>query len=71
MNNTGLEKLLLQCLSKPDPMLAMLDWFCSKLKESEISGRAGANKNERSVERNNYRCGYKTIEGSYRADLHN
>ena len=58
-NNTGLEELLLQCLSEPDPMLSMLDWLCSKLMEAEISGKAGADKNEHSEARTGYRSGYR------------
>ena len=55
-NNTGLEELLLQCLSEPDPMLSMLDWLCAKLMEAEITAKAGANKNEYSGERSGYRA---------------
>ena len=55
-NNTGLEELLLQCLSEPDPMLSMLDWLCAKLMEAEITAKAGANKNEHSGERSGYRA---------------
>ena len=32
-NNTGLEELLLQCLSEPDPMLSMLVFFCLQLQQ--------------------------------------
>ena len=58
-NNTGLEELLLQCLSEPDPMLSMLDWLCSRLMEAEISNKAGADKNEHSETRTGYRSGYR------------
>ena len=58
-NNTGLEELLLQCLSEPDPMLSMLDWLCSRLMEAEISRKAGAEKNEHSKLRTGYRSGYR------------
>ena len=59
-NNTGLEELLLQCLSEPDPMLAMLDWLCTRLMEAEISMKVGADKNEHSGERRGYRSGYRS-----------
>ena len=58
-NNTGLEELLLQCLSEPDPMLSMLDWLYSRLMEAEISNKAGADKNEHSEARTGYRSGYR------------
>ena len=58
-NNTGLEELLLQCLSEPDPMLSMLDWLCSRLMEAEISNKAGADKNEHYEARTDSRSGYR------------
>lgn len=68
-NNTGLEELLLQCLSEPDPMLSMLDWLCSRLMEAEISNKAGADKNEHSETRTGYRSGYRLFFASLKSPL--
>lgn len=58
-NNTSLMKLLLQCISQPDPMLSMLEWLCAQLMEAEISNQLGAEKNEHCTQRASYRCGYR------------
>ena len=44
--NISLVEILLQCMSKPDPMLSMLEWMCEQLMETEVSEKLGANKNE-------------------------
>ncbi len=55
----NLEKLLLHCVSQPDPMLSMLEWLCEQLMEAEISQKVGAMKNEQENERTTYRSGYR------------
>ena len=55
----NLTELLLQCMAQPDPMLSMLEWLCSELMEAEVSQHLGAEKSERSGNRNGYRCGYR------------
>ena len=57
--NTNLTELLLECMAQPDPMLSMLEWLCKQLMEAEVTEAIGAEKNERSANRNNYRCGYR------------
>ena len=57
--NTNLMELLLECMAQPDPMLSMLEWLCKQLMEAEVAETIGAKKNERSSNRNNYRCGYR------------
>lgn len=57
--NTNLTELLLECMAQPDPMLSMLEWLCKQLMEAEVAETIGAEKNERSSNRNNYRCGYR------------
>ena len=44
-NNINLTEILLQCMGKADPMLAMLKWLCDQLMEAELSDRIGADKN--------------------------
>lgn len=46
-------------MAQPDPMLSMLKWLCSELMEAEVSQQLGAEKSERSGNRNGYRCGYR------------
>ena len=58
-HTTNLTELLLQCMAQPDPMLSMLEWLCSELMEAEVSQQLGAEKSERSGNRNGYRCGYR------------
>ena len=58
-HTTNLAELLLQCMAQPDPMLSMLEWLCSELMEAEVSQHLGAEKSERSGNRNGYRCGYR------------
>ena len=57
--NTNLTELLLECMAQPDPMLSMLEWLCKQLMEAEVTEAIGAEKSERSANRNNYRCGYR------------
>lgn len=58
-NNTDLQKLVLQCMAQPDPMLSMLEWLCEQLMEAEVAGLTGAEKNTHSASRKDYRCGYR------------
>ena len=53
------EKLLLHCVTQPDPMLSMLEWLCEQLMEAEVSQKVGAMKNEQENERTTYRSGYR------------
>lgn len=55
----NLEKLLLHCVTQPDPMLSMLEWLCEQLMEAEVSQKVGAMKNEQENERTTYRSGYR------------
>lgn len=57
--SANLEKLLLHCMTQPDPMLSMLEWLCEKLMEAEVSQQVGADKHEQSGERQTYRSGYR------------
>ena len=54
-NNIGVEELILQFLSEPDPKLAALDWLCKKLIEAEVYNRVGEIKHEHSVEQGSCR----------------
>ena len=58
-NTTNLTELLLQCMTKPDPMLSMLEWLCAELMEAEVTALVGAEKNQHNTERTSYRCGYR------------
>ncbi len=58
-NNTNLTELLLQCMTKPDPMLGMLEWLCAELMEAEVAALVGAEKNQHNAQRSSYRCGYR------------
>jgi putative transposase len=53
------EKMLMQFLTAPDPMLAMLEWLCDQLMEVEITTKLGAGKHERTESRNEYRAGFR------------
>ena len=53
------EKMLMQFLAAPDPMLAMLEWLCDQLMEVEISTKIGAGRHERTDSRNEYRAGFR------------
>lgn len=55
----NLEKLLLHCITQPDPMLSMLEWLCEQLMEAEVSQRVGADKHAQSNGRETYRSGYR------------
>ena len=54
---TMFNELLIECLSKPDPMLHLLEWLCSQLMEAEADKKLGACKSERSDSRSGYRSG--------------
>ncbi|NLH02214.1 MAG: hypothetical protein GX488_10060 [Clostridiales bacterium] len=56
-NITGLTDSILKCMSKPEPMLSMLEWLCKKLMEVEACGIVGAEKNAHIPSRSDYRCG--------------
>ena len=53
------EKMLMQFLTAPDPMLAMLEWLCDQLMEVEITTKLGAKRHERTNSRNEYRAGFR------------
>lgn len=40
-NSTNLTELLLQCMTRPDPMLSMLEWLCTRLMEAEVDQQLG------------------------------
>ena len=50
-DNTSMEDLLWQCMGMEDPMLAMLDWLCSKLMEIEVSAQIDTQKHTQSKNR--------------------
>lgn len=56
---TMFNELLLECLSKPDPMLHLLEWLCKQLMEAEVNGKLGACRSERTDTRSGYRSGYR------------
>lgn len=58
-NITGFTELLLQYMSEPDPLLHMLEWLCEQMMEAEVSVITGAEKNEHSGDRKDYRSGYR------------
>ena len=58
-STTNLTELLLECVTKADPMLSMLEWLCDQLMEAEISAKIGADKSKHSTERSSYRSGYR------------
>ena len=51
--------LLLECITKPDPMLHLLEWLCAQLMEAEVDSKLGAGKGERTGSRSGYRSGYR------------
>ena len=58
-DNTSMEDLQWQCMGMKDPMLAMLDWLCSKLMEIEVSAQIGAQTHTQSKERQSSKSGYR------------
>lgn len=56
-STASFEKMLLQFMTEPDPMLSMLEWLCHKLMEVEVDAKLGAAKGEHSEERLGYRSG--------------
>ena len=58
-NTTNLTELLLQCMTRPDPMLSMLEWLCTRLMEAEVDQQLGAEKSQRTDGRSGYRSGYR------------
>lgn len=54
-----LEKMLMQFMTATDPMLEMLKWLCDQLMHAEFSAKVGADRHERSDNRNEYRAGYR------------
>ena len=58
-NSTNLTELLLQCMTRPDPMLSMLEWLCTRLMEAEVDQQLGAEKSQRTDGRSGYRSGYR------------
>jgi len=60
LNSTvSFEKMLMQFMTAPDPMLAMLEWLCDQLMEVEITAKLGAEKHERTDSRSEYRAGFR------------
>lgn len=57
--NTDLSKLMMQCMTAPDPMLAMLEWLCDQMMEAEVSNAVGAGKCAHDENRSGYRSGYR------------
>lgn len=58
-STTMLNELLLECMTKPDPMLHLLEWLCAQLMETEVDSKLGAGKGERTESRSGYRSGYR------------
>jgi transposase-like protein len=58
-SNVPFEKMLMKFVSEEDPMLAMLKWLCERLMEAEVETKLGAEKSERSADRQGYRSGYR------------
>ena len=58
-STTMFNDLLLECLTKPDPMLHLLEWLCKQLMEAEVDSKLGAGKSERTESRSGYRSGYR------------
>lgn len=58
-NSTTFNDLLLECLTKSDPMLHLLEWLCKQLMETEVDSKLGAGKGERTGSRSGYRSGYR------------
>ena len=53
------EKMLMKFVLDEEPMLSMLKWLCERLMEAEVEGKLGAEKSERSEDRQGYRSGYR------------
>ena len=53
------KKLLLQFVTEPDPLLAMLQWLTQQLMQLEAESKVGAQKNKHSRERSTYFSGYR------------
>jgi putative transposase len=53
------KKLLLQFVTEPDPLLAMLQWLTQQLMQLEAESKVGAQKNKHSRERSTYLSGYR------------
>ncbi len=57
--NTDFSKLMMQCMTAPDPMLAMLEWLCDQMMEAEVSNAVGAGECAHDENRSGYRSGYR------------
>ncbi len=53
------KKLLLQFITEPDPLLAMLQWLTQQLMQLEAESKVGAQKNKHSKARTTYFSGYR------------
>jgi putative transposase len=53
------KKLLLQFITEPDPLLAMLQWLTQQLMQLEAESKVGAQKNKHSKQRTTYFSGYR------------
>ena len=58
-STTMFNELLLECMTKPDHMLHLLEWLCAQLMETEVGSKLGAGKGERTGSRSGYRSGYR------------
>ena len=63
MANTNLithfQKLLLQFITEPDPLLAMLQWLTEQLMQSEAEEKIGAAKGKQCDSRSTHFSGYR------------
>jgi len=57
--NTDFSKLMMQCMTAPDPMLAMMEWLCDQMMEAEVSNAVGAGECAHDENRSGYRSGYR------------
>lgn len=62
-STTMFNELLLECMTKPDPMLHLLEWLCAQLMETEVGSKLGAGKWERTGSRSGYRAAIASGNG--------
>ena len=58
-STTMFNELLLACMTKPAPILHLLEWRCAKLIEAEVDSKLSAVKWERTGSRSDYRNSYR------------
>ena len=56
-NSAGIENLLLQFISEPDPLYSMLEWMANQLMEFEVAQKCGAEKGKHDENRIAQRSG--------------